>query len=444
MQLPPGSQLPPSHQTALWLNRPLEFLSELAAAHGDVFTIRVLNEEPFVMVSDPWLLEQVFTASADVLHAGEGNRILAPLFGPHSVLLLDEAEHMRQRRLLLPPFRSARLEVYEDAMRDAAAAVLDRWPAEIPVPAWPRMHAITLEVILRAVFGATERARLEPLRAVLEGLLEYVSGGSRAVFVALANSDRRLEGRFAAFHAALARAKELVLAELARSRAEEDLDDREDVCSLLLRTRHMDGSPMSDAEVADELMTLLIAGHETTSTALAWALEQLSRHPDALERVAAEAEHGGGPYTDAAIKETLRIRPVFPCVARRVKQPFELGGWTLPPQTTITPNILLLHRRSDVYPDPEAFLPERFLDRTPGTYTWIPFGGGVRRCIGAGFALLEMRVVLATLLERAELRPADPDPEPPGRRLLTLPPAHGARVILKRRNGIGQRKANPG
>jgi cytochrome P450 len=432
--MPPGSRLPVGLQTARWAVRPLPFLRELQQRHGDVFSIQLFHEDPWVMVSDPELVKRVFTAPADVLHAGEGNQILKPILGPSSVLLLDEDQHLRQRKLLLPPFHGDRMERYGEVMREVVEAEVERWPAGVAAPAWPQMQAITLEVILRAVFGVVESDRLDPLRSALSAMLDFTGGNLRMAVLVLAGPQRMTNSRLIGFRDLMARVDELVLAEIARHRDYADLDTRDDVLSLLLQARHEDGSGMSDAELRDELMTLLVAGHETTATSLAWALERLTRNPDALERTAAEAPDGGGPFTEAVIQETLRLRPVIPVVARHVKEPFELGDHLIPAGATITPCILLMHRRPDVYPDPAAFRPERFLERPPGTYTWLPFGGGVRRCIGASFALFEMRVVLSTLLARATVRADEPRRrETTRRRAITLTPSRGARVVLEPR-----------
>jgi cytochrome P450 family 135 len=430
--MPPGARLPTALQTARWTVRPLPYLRELQKRHGDVFSFQLFHEDPWVMVSDPELVKRVFTAPSHVLHAGEGNRILLPILGPQSVLLLDEDQHLRQRKLLLPPFHGDRMERYGEVMRAVVEAELARWPVGTAAPAWPRMQAITLEVILRAIFGVTERAQLDPLRGALSAMLDFTGDNKRMAVMVLAGPRRMSESRLLGFRKLMARVDELVLAEIARHRAYDDLEQRDDILSLLLQARHEDGSGMSDGELRDELMTLLVAGHETTATSLAWALERLTRNPDALERTVAEAADGGGPYTEAVIQETLRLRPVIPVVARHVKQPFELGDHLIPAGATITPSILLMHRRPDVYPDPNAFRPERFLERPPGTYTWIPFGGGVRRCIGASFAQFEMRVVLSTLLARATVRADDPrQRETTRRRAITLTPSRGARVVLE-------------
>jgi cytochrome P450 len=428
--MPPGSRLPATLQTLRWMVRPVPFPEERQARHGAVSSARRMQEDPWVMVSDPELIKRVFTAPTDVLHAGEGNQILEPILGPSSVLLLDRDQHMRQRKLLLPPFHGNRMERYGEVMREVVEAEIDRWPLGVADRAWPRMQAITLEVILRAVFGVTDRERLDPLREGLRELTDFTGDMRRMATVVLAGPERLKRHRWLGFHGVMERVDSLVLAEIARHRAYEDLEQRDDVLSLLLQARHEDGSPMSDSELRDELMTLLIAGHETTATSLGWALERLVRHPEALARTVEEAEAGGGDYTDAVIQETLRLRPVIPVVARHVKEPFELGDHLIPVGATITPSIVLVQRRPDVYPEPTRFKPERFLDQSPGTYTWIPFGGGVRRCIGASFALFEMRVVLSTLLARARVSAAEPAPERIRRRSITMTPSRGARVVL--------------
>lgn len=433
--LPPASDLPRARQTTRWMARPLTFLRSLHQEHGDLFTLHLLGEQPWVMVGDPVLVKQIFRAPVSAVHAGEPKRILEPIVGPRSILLLDEDSHMRQRKLLLPPFHGDRMARYSDVMREAAVAELEHWPSGIAAASLPHMGAITLEVILRAVFGVTDRERLEPLRETLGQLLNFTADDVRVVLVALGDWERLDDRRLARFREVMRRTDELVYDEITRRRAQPGVEECDDIMSLLLTARHEDGSPMSDAELRDELVTLLIAGHETTAATLSWALERLVRSPEAMERTVAEADRGGGPYMDAVIQETLRLRPVFPMVARAVKEPIELGGYAIPPGVTVMPAIALIHRRPDIYPDPDEFRPERFLDRQPGTYSWIPFGGGVRRCLGASFAMLEMRIVLTVLLSRVRVSAPESEPEPelPKRRVIALPPSRGGRVVLEPR-----------
>jgi cytochrome P450 len=289
------------------------------------------------------------------------------------------------------------------------------------------MQAITLEVIMRTVFGVSETARLERLGGALRDVLEWASDLRRLMMLA-ALGPKRLE-RLGAFRRVRDRADQLLFEEIRQRRDAPDLAEREDVLSMLLQARYEDGQPMSDKELRDELMTLLVAGHETTATALAWAIERLVRHPDKLDRLAS----GDEDYLDAVVKETLRLRPVLPIVARRLTEPMEIGGRELPAGVSVTPCIYLMHRREDVYPEPRRFRPERFLEQPAGTYTWIPFGGGVRRCLGASFAMFEMKVVLETIAARLRLAPANPRPERISRRIITLTPARGAEVIAAAR-----------
>jgi cytochrome P450 len=426
--LPLGPDLPPALQSRRWIGRPFSFLRELQAEFGDLFTLRLQYQDPWVMVGDPELVKQVFTAPPDVLHSGEANSYWTPILGLNSVITLDGDAHLSHRKLLLPAFHGDRLARYRRTMRQAAERELDRWPGDEPVAAAPRMSALALEVILRAVFGAEDRDNLDPLG---DAVGELVRAMSRARLALLGRPERLREDRFAEFRASLARLHGQVLAEIRRHRSDPRLGERDDVMSLLLHARFEDGSAMSDEELRDELMGLLLAGHETTAMSLAWALERLARCPRALERATAEAREGGGPYIEATVREALRVRPAFAVVARLVKRPFELAGHVIPPNVRIMPSPVLVHHRPDAYPEPNEFRPERFLGRAPGTYEWIPFGGGVRRCIGANFALYEMQVVLATLLARARPLPVDPEDEPPRRRLITFGPGREATLLME-------------
>src|SRR3954471_17979300 len=418
--LPPGPRMPRALQTAIWFGNAQWMLGQCAARFGDTFTLRILNEGSWVVLSDPDDLRQVFTGDPRVFHAGEGNQILLPVLGEHSVLLLDERAHMEQRKLLLPPFHGKRMQRYGELMAEIAAAEIESWPRNQPYQLRPRMQALTLEIILRAVFGLGEGERLVRLRAELRRLLDMVTNPRMMVFPALLGPQRL--ARMKLFQRDVARFDGPIYEEIAERRGASDLAERDDILSLLLAARHEDGTPMSDVELRDELLTLLVAGHETTANALAWAVERLVRHPDKLDRLAEEAAAGEDEYADAVVKETLRLRPVLPLVARKLQEPMEIGGRLLPAGVTAAPCIYLMHRRPDVYPEPARFRPERFLEQPAGTYTWIPFGGGVRRCLGASFALFEMKTVLATLVTRLQLRPVDQRSEPVGRRAITLVP----------------------
>jgi cytochrome P450 family 135 len=391
-----------------------------------MFTIRLPHEGTWVFVSEPEAVKQVFTGDPRLLHAGAANIVLLPILGEHSVLLLDEPEHMAQRKLMLPPFHGKRMQAYGDVMARAAAEEIDRWPTDAPVRMRPRMQAVTLEVILRAVFGVGEGERLTRLRDELRGTLNLLSSPRRAIFMVMLGPERLR--RFPPFRRNVERIDRLLFEEITSRRGAPDLAERDDILSLLLQAAHEDGRPMSDRELRDELMTLLVAGHETTATALSWAIELLARHPAELARLEADVAGGDGAYLDAVVKETLRLRPVIALVLRKLVEPMEIGGRLLPAGVSVAPSIHLVHRRPQIYPEPERFRPERFLERPAGTYTWIPFGGGVRRCLGGAFAEFEMAVVLRELVSRRRLQPAAREPEHPVRRTITNVPSRGAEV----------------
>ena len=425
--LPPGPRLPRPAQTLGWVTRPGPFLARARRRYGDTFSVKIAQEGNWVMLTDPDDVQQVFTGDPRLLHAGAANVILLPLLGHHSVLLLDGERHMAQRKLLLPPFHGKRMRGYEDLMKGVAQQELERWPRGEPFPLWPRMQAVTLEVIIRAVFGVRGEDRLERMRTRLREALEITTDMRSFLAVAALGPQRVSRMRF--FQRELDPVNEVLLDEIRDRRGSGDLDQRDDILSMLLTASHEDGSPMSDQELRDELMTLLVAGHETTATALAWAMERLVRHPDMLRRLAEEAEAGEDEYADAVVKETLRLRPVIPLVVRELQEPMEFGGHLLPAGARVTPCILLMHRREDIYPEANRFRPERFLEQPAGTYTWIPFGGGVRRCLGASFAMFEMKTVLQAVASQLSLSPARPEAERIRRRAITLTPSAGAQVV---------------
>ena len=427
--LPPGPRMPRAIQTAIWVRRAQWFLAQCQARFGDVFRMQIAREGTWIVLSNPEHIKQVFTGDPRVFHAGEGNRILLPVLGEHSLLLLDEGAHMEQRKLLLPSLHGQRMQRYGELMSEIAAAQIERWPSGEPYPLRPQMQAITLEIILRTVFGLEQGERLETLRVELRRLLDILTRPAMFVFPVLLGPERLAQfGPFKRLHEQV---DELVYAEIAERRRASDLAEREDILSMLLEARHeSDGSPMTDREIRDELLTLLVAGHETTATGLSWAVERLARHPDKLARLTEEVRAGEKEYLEAVVTETLRLRPVISLVARYLREPVEIGGWKLPAGVTVAPSIYLVHRRPDIYPSPESFEPERFLGESPGTYSWIPFGGGVRRCIGGSFAHYEMQVVLAELIKRRGVRPARPEAERVFRRAITETPRHDAEVVL--------------
>jgi cytochrome P450 family 135 len=426
--LPPGPAMPRAVQTAIWSRRAQWMLAECRRRFGDTFRLEIAYEGTWILLSHPDDVRRVFTGDPKVLHAGEANGILRPVLGDNSVLLLDDDAHIEQRKLMLPSFHGERMKRYGELMAEIAAAEIERWPRAEPYRLRPRMQAVTLEIILRAVFGVEEGERLEQLRRQLRRMLDMITDPRQLVFL-LALGPERIR-RFPPFRRERERVDRLIYDLIADRHAAGGLSERVDILSLLMQARHEDGSPMSDHELRDELVTLLVAGHETTATALAWAVERLVRHPEKLDRLAAEVAAGEDAYLKAVILETLRLRPVISIVNRTLKAPFEVGGYTLPAGVTVAPCIYLVHRRPDVYPEPERFLPERFLERPPGTYTWIPFGGGVRRCLGGAFAQFEMEVVLRELVSRATIRPARPRSERVFRRAITETPRHDAEVVI--------------
>jgi cytochrome P450 family 135 len=429
-KLPPGPDWSLAKTTWRWWNRPLPMLEYCRARYGDMFTIRLPYEGRWVFVSDPEAIKQVFTGDPNLLHAGAANIVLLPVLGDRSVLLLDEPEHMVERKLMLPPFHGKRMQAYREVMARVAAEEIDRWPADAPVRMRPRMQAVTLEVILRAVFGVDEGERLTRLRDQLRRTLNLLSNPRRAMFMVLLGPERLR--RFPPFRRQMERIDGLLYEEISARRGAADLAERDDILSLLLQATHEDGRPMTDRELRDELMTLLVAGHETTATALSWAIELLARHPAELERLEADVADGDGAYLDAVIKETLRLRPVIALVLRKLMEPMEIGGRLLPAGVSVAPSIYLVHRNPEIYPEPERFRPERFLEQPAGTYTWIPFGGGVRRCLGGAFAEFEMSVVLRELVARRKLGPVG-EPEHSVRSTITNVPNRGAEVLVARR-----------
>jgi len=427
-RFPPGPPLPRIAQTAIWSRQARRLLFGCQDRYGDMFTLKIVGEGTWVMLADPEAVKQVFTGDPRVFHAGEGNRLLEPLLGPHSLLVLDEKPHMSHRKLLLPPFHGQRMQAYEGTMAEIAAREIAAWPSGTPYRLRPRMQALTLEIILRTVFGAREGEGLAELRDALRDYLNLLSDPRQLLPLVLIGPKRIR--RLPWFRRRMERVEELIYGEIAARRRVGDLERRDDVLSMLVAARHEDGSPIGDAEMRDELLTLLTAGHETTATSLAWAVERLCRHPEKLERLREEVEAGSEEYLTATIQETLRLRPVISIVLRRLTEPVEIGGYELPAGISIAPSVYLVHRNPEVYPDPESFRPERFLDDPPGTYTWIPFGGGVRRCLGAAFAQFEMAVVLRELVKRHRILPVDPRPERIYRRAITETPHRDAEVVL--------------
>jgi cytochrome P450 family 135 len=428
--LPPAPRVPPAFQTLAVLLRPVEFAERCRRRFGDTFRLHFLPAGEVVMVSDPESLKRLFAADRVNTIAPGRNLALEPLLGPRSVLLLTGDEHMRRRKLMLPPFHGQRVRAYEMAIEHATRRELARWPSGTAFVLHPRMQAITLDVIMAAVFGVGEERR-EKLRG---NLVEILTATRSPATIGITMRRLAWLPRFRRIRRLVARIDELLRAEIAERRADPELEAREDILSMLVAARFEDGASMDDAELRDQLMTLLMAGHETTATALAWTFELLFRSPAEHDRTRAAARSGDDAYLDAVATEALRLRPVVPFTGRKLLQPAELGGYELPDQTVVLASIWLAHTREPTFPQPYEFKPERFTGGgAPETYSWVPFGGGTRRCLGAAFAQLEMRVVLRTVLREAILDPATARAERIVRRNVTLAPAHGTPAILRAR-----------
>lgn len=436
--LPPGPALPAPIQGIGFWNRPLAFLEHCRARYGPRFTIRLPFAPPFVMLTDPEEVKQAFTAPADVLKPGEGARVLEPIVGSNSVILLDGDSHMRQRKLMLPAFHGEQMARLADTMAEVAEREVAAWPRDTPIELHPRMQALTLEIILRAVFGLDAGGRFDALRTRLQAMLAF---GDRPISLTVprrGSAASKVFERFgpvAEFRRVQAEADALIFELIAERRS--DGEGRDDVLAMLIAARDEDGSPMADQEIRDDLMTLLVAGHETTASTLAWAFERLAGNPRVLRTLTDAVDASDDGYVTATIQETLRLRPVLPNAAPRlVAKPIEVGGWSYPTGCCLVPNGYLIHQDPEIYDDPRAFRPERFLDDQPGTYTWIPFGGGRRRCLGASFAMLEMRLVLRAVLGARTVAPTSGGFEPPRRRNITIMPSRGATTVLGEREPI--------
>ncbi len=433
-KLPPGPRMPALLQTLGTWTRPIASLERGRARYGKRFTVRALGQPPFVVLSDPEDIREVFMSPPEVLHPGEGARILEPIVGRNSVILLDESPHLEQRKLMLPAFHGERMERLADLMMELAEREVEMWPTNEEIELHPRLQNLTLEIVLRAVFGLEQGARLDALREVLTKLLRFSE--NPLSLIPLPEGLMAGRGPVGEMEAVTAEADGMIFA-LIEERRKMGAQGAEDVLALLLAAEHEDGSPMSDAELRDELMTALVAGHETTASQLAWAFTLLVHQPRELARLVAEIDAGEEEaYLTASIQEVMRCRPVLiNAEPRLVKQPVRIGGVDYPPGVVLLCNAYLVHHDPEVYPQPYAFRPERFLERAPGTYTWLPFGGGRRRCLGASFAMLEMKLVLRAVLQRYELLPVGERPETARRRSITISPAQGARVILRAREG---------
>jgi cytochrome P450 len=421
--------LPSLLQGLLLFWRPEWFLGRWSRRYGRSFTVRLGRLGTYVYLTDPADIRSMFRGDPDTFHAGEANGlVLEPLLGSSSVLVTDGATHRRQRRLMMPAFHGESVSVLSSLMTDIAAREIDTWPVGSPFASRDRFQAITLEVILRTVIGADEEDRLRELREALPPLVDL------DLLALMQFAFPRLRNRWpwSRFKAIEDRANAALYEEIARCQKDPDLEHRTDVLAMLVRARDEEGDQLTEEELRDQLVTLLLAGHETTATGLAWALECLIRHPAILARAQAAARQGDDDYLDAVVTETLRVRPVVPDISRRLTRPAEIAGRRLPAGIMVDPAIPLVHKGADHYPEPLRFEPDRFVDQPPDPALWLPFGGGNRRCLGASFASTEMRIVLGEVLRRVDLEVTSAPDEPAKVRHVTLVPGKGAVIRVAR------------
>ena len=426
--LPPGPSLPMPVQSVLFWFASEAFLSACRRRYGPTFTIRSIESSgPMVYVTREEDIKAVFTGDPDVFRAGEANGVyLEPVMGDRSVLILDGAEHLQQRKRMLPPFHGESVKRYREVVARITEEEMERWPLDKPFGVHPHTTAIALEVILRAVIGVDRGERADAVREVLR----QVVGISVIQMAMWVWPQLERVGPWRRYKKVLAKTDELLYDEIRRRRSDPALDERHDVLSLLIREH---GDAMTDKDLRDQLVTLLLAGHETTATGLAWAFERLSRNPRVLRRLDQAIADDDDAYLDAVVKETLRSRPVIFDVIRKVTRPVELAGYNLPAGVVVLPAIVLVQGDSKHFADPDDFRPERFLDGEGGTYTWFPFGGGRRRCLGAAFATVEMKTVLRTVLSQRELATTGAPPERSRVKHITHVPARGGRIALRPR-----------
>ncbi len=416
-----------------WLLAESRLFPRWRERYGDVFMLHKTGfGVPLVVLSNPADAKRVFGSDASTVRAGEANSApLRQLVGEESLLLLDDERHIDRRKLMLPPFHGERMRAYGELMSEIADAEIDRWLLNQAFPLRPSMQAITLRIILRAVFGIEHNERA--LASLEKLFVRYANEGLRPWMLLMAQRELPCFGPWRPFLRTRAEVDEFLGDEIERRSNDPNLAERNDILSLLLGARDEEGTGLSPTELRDQLMTLLIAGHETTATALAWSIERLLRHPEVMRRLRAELAEGRDEYLGCVVKESLRSRPVIPFVLRVATEPVAVGAYMTPANSLIAISINLLHHRQDLYPEPGAFRPERFEDGQTESFAWLPFGGGVRRCIGATFATYEMEVVLRRILERCELRAPDLEPERPKRRGIVSVPHRGTRVVISRR-----------
>jgi cytochrome P450 len=417
---------PATWQALHYLHDPEGFFTHTHRRYGDMFTIQMLGEE-WIVLAHPDAVAEVFAHSPEDLNSGEPLQVLRPVIGTRNLLLLDGEEHLHRRRIVLPPFHGDRMRAYEPTIRQAITHELSSWPTGTPFPVLPRTEALAFSTILSCVFGLRDQERMSTLATSLLGMLRWITDPRRLLVLFFAGPARLMN--LPRFRRQMQKIDHEVLTEIARRRTLKDLSQREDILSLLIGARDENDTGLSDTELRDELLTLLVAGHQNTAALLAWAMHELARDQHSQERLAAEPS----VYADAVITETLRLRPSVPLVVRRLRKPLTIAGHKLPAGTNLGPCALLVHRRADLYPQPLTFKPTRFLDRRPSSSEWFPFGGAVRRCIGASFARFEARIILEEITRTLRITPEHPQPERAKPRAIVLVPARGARIIATKR-----------
>ena len=447
--LPPGPRLPVAFQTALILADEPRFATAAHRRYGDVFTLRCAPaDQRLVFLNRREHIKEVFSGDPSTFHAGEGNKLLRTVMGEHSVLLVDDEIHLRARKLLMPAFNGAALRSYEGLVGGLAKREVDAWNPNATLVALERMNALTLEIIMQVVFGVTDEERLRRLRPVVNTTINI----GALTLLAWAYPKLQKYPPWRAYMANKQRFDELLYAEIAERRSATDLEQRDDVLTRLLLVGAGDDNahePLSDAELRDQLVTLLLAGHETTASALSWTLHELAQNPEKQRRARLAADEGDRKYLEAVLKEAMRMHPVIDQVRRVLKQDATVADYHLPAGTTVVPSVRLAHKSTVNYPDPQTFRPERFIDgverrggseeragrraRPEGevaSNTWLPFGGGVRRCLGAGFSLMEGTIILGEILQRYSVRPDPKSRERESVRNITTVPKRKARVVL--------------
>jgi cytochrome P450 len=425
----PGPRLPRALQSWLGVIRPVESRLALRKRYGDVFRSNDALAGQLFHIADRALIEQIFKWKPAQYNVGEPRQIMEPVTGPSSILLLDAERHMRMRKLMLPPFHGEAIAQYAELIEQITNREIDSWRPADTIRTRTVAQTITMEVIIRAVFGITDPRRV----AELKRLLPRLSSINPVLGIEMMRRDLGPRSPWGRFIRDRDRVDEMLFEEIDDRRNDPDADSRNDILTLLLSARDEDGNPLTDRELRDELITILLAGHETTATSIGWAFERLIRTPAALERLIAEVRaRESDDYIDAVIKETLRVRPVVTEVFRAPTEPTELGGYLFEPGMQLAASILLVQLDRGLYPpDPHSFRPERFLEGAPEPYTWVPFGGGVRRCIGAAFAQLEMKIVISTILARVQLRAPRAEPEKGRFRGVTVLPSRGGEAIVE-------------